>query len=913
MRSIAKKFRITDHTAIFVTIVFVWITIFMGILSHKVYANQTDKEPYRIKLLNGDIVPTGKKIKCQKEQLIQMGKILQDRGPKNIHILVQLARIPQKEEYTQLQNQGLYLHDYLPDKAWIAAVSVDKLRPALNTPEIRFVRHWGSEDKISPRLKKREFGPWAIDEVRGLVHLLVEFHREVDQFSGEVLLIGHGALSLHYFEGMNMYSCWIKQESIPALQVIEEIFWIEEYPPPLTGANDGARNTLHVDTVHQSPYNLDGQGVNIFVFDSGRVLTTHEQISGRVTSVDLTSTGNHSTNVACTAAGDGTGMARAKGMAPGAWILTAGYDQSTGILFLDSYGDMITDYDTARNDGTHPADLAINSLVFNVANFDICSYEGDYGQSSRMIDRIVRGDETGIQGTYRRYIVTWAAGNERISDGFSPIGRCGGGYGTLPPPASAKNPITVGATNSDYNAMADFSSWGPTDNGRLKPVVVGPGCEIMGEQGIYSASGGGDNDYITMCGTSIACAAVAGVIALILEKYHALNSVTTEPVNAALKALLIHTATDLGPEGPDYMSGYGHVDVRAAIDILEAGEIGTDATAYFHDIVFDTPAYIEQDDDWTLPVTIPSGVREFKISLAWDDVASPAVTSGNLINDLDLELESPAKATHYPWILDPTNPWVAATTGVNSVDNQEQIVVQNPGAGIWTIHVRGTTVPNSAQQSFGLVYSYVSGQLECTPLIAPGVNNGGFESSGTWTIGGDATRTAIQSHSGTYSLKLAGNNNNNGAAKQLVTIPFDAVTVTLSYWFRCLTTDESAGRDILRVEVTSASDMLLAIVDQSHNGVQTKYTTSLQIQTPRWAYADNIDLTPWAGQKIYVQFRGLTNAANPTTFWVDDVNLTVCTSDQVPTLNPLGALILVLVISIILVLGSPLTGLMKRG
>ncbi|MFC1851962.1 hypothetical protein ACFL27_17355 [candidate division CSSED10-310 bacterium] len=64
------------------------------------------------------------------------------------------------------------------------------------------MRHWGSEDKISPRLKKSEFGPWAIDQTSGLVHLLVEFHRDMDQFTGEVLLIEQGALVLHFFEGI---------------------------------------------------------------------------------------------------------------------------------------------------------------------------------------------------------------------------------------------------------------------------------------------------------------------------------------------------------------------------------------------------------------------------------------------------------------------------------------------------------------------------------------------------------------------------------------------------------------------------------------------------------------------------------------------------------------------------------------
>ena len=74
----------------------------------------------------------------------------------------------------------------------------------------------------------------------------------------------------------------------------------------------------------------------------------------------------------------------------------------------------------------------------NVApnGFD-CNLEGNYGATSQLLDSIVRGSAG------EPYVMTWAAGNERGS------GRCGTLYNTTAPPAGAKNPIQVGATNSD--------------------------------------------------------------------------------------------------------------------------------------------------------------------------------------------------------------------------------------------------------------------------------------------------------------------------------------------------------------------------------------------------------------------------------------------------------------------------------
>jgi hypothetical protein len=63
-------------------------------------------------------------------------------------------------------------------------------------------------------------------------------------------------------------------------------------------------------------------------------------------------------------------------------------------------------------------------------------------------------------------------------------------------------------------------------------------------------------------------------------------------------------------------------------------------------------------------------------------------TNTVLVNDLDLRVISPdGSITNKPWVLNPTNPADAATTGDNIRDNVEQVHIQNPSNGWYTVRV----------------------------------------------------------------------------------------------------------------------------------------------------------------------------------------------------------------------------------
>ncbi|HXW00778.1 MAG TPA: S8 family serine peptidase, partial [Anaerolineae bacterium] len=647
---------------------------------------------------------------------------------------------------------------------------------------------------------------------------------------------------------------WIRPEKLAALAAEEGILWIEEGPPPLTSTNDGARAALRVDTVQAS--GLTGSGVKLFVFDGGRV-NNHLAFTGRLTYLDGTSFSNHATHVAGTAAGSGNGSPAGRnlrGMAPAATIYSAGYQQIGGtMLFWDNSGDIQADYAAARN--LYGVDLATNSIGSNTAGNNYpCSREGDYGVSSSMIDGIVRGDNAVVGSPY---ITFWANGNER--SGVN--GRCGSNFRTTAEPSCAKNPIHIGATNSDGNSMTNFSSWGPCDDGRLKPIVSGPGCEsglTPGSEGFIDSTLPG-NAYggAGWCGTSMATPAVAGVAALAIQQYRSIiGNPAAHPLNALLKTWLIHTARDLGPDGPDYMYGYGEVDAARVIDLVKS------PANYRTDTVT-----TGQTD--TFSYQVPAGANQLKISLAWDDKAAAAFAATSLVNNLNLEVQSPGgSTTYYPFSLSPNNPHRLATAnGANNRDNQEQIILQNPVSGTWTIKVKGAAVPQGPQ-AYALAYSHqASPPAPCSEAVIngrfePGVNN--------WTLNGAArvNSPGTPPSGGSWSLRLGNADNTAHHAFQTITLPFTATTANLSFdWY--MTTNEGSighGYDYFNAAVQTESGSTLGVHDIRSDGWLEN----------SWQVSDNLDLSAYRGQTIRLNFSAATDISFSTAFYIDNVSLQLC-------------------------------------
>jgi len=508
------------------------------------------------------------------------------------------------------------------------------------------------------------------------IAVYVLLHADVELApTGVDMVQRHGGLVKSVMRSVNGLVAWIPVASLPGLAAEDAVQWLEPPLPPFDEVNDSNRAITQVNTVQAPPYGLDGAGVTVMVYDAGYGYATHPDFGGRLFVRGASELSSHATHVAGTIGGNGVSSGGTyRGMAPAVVIQSYEFEMAGGLqpgfLYTDP-GDLEADYDEAIN--VYGAMVANNSIGTNTAaNGFPCSWEGDYGLTSMLIDAIVGGS----LGEPTR--IVWANGNERST------GRCGSTYHTTAPPACAKNHITVGALHSNSDAMTSFSSWGPTDDGRIKPDVSGPGCQSSGDFGVTSVAN--FSGYSVKCGTSMASPTVCGIAALILQDFQAQFPGSPLPRNSTLKVLLAHNAVDLGNVGPDYQFGYGSVRAAATIDFLRGGSFREEDLTHGEEKLY----FID----------ILPGTSTLKATLAWDDAPGTGNVIPQLVNDLDISLTGPGGAsTHLPWTLNPANPSAPATRNqVDRANNIEQVVVDGPTPGLWTVRVRGHAVPLGPQR-----------------------------------------------------------------------------------------------------------------------------------------------------------------------------------------------------------------------
>jgi len=464
--------------------------------------------------------------------------------------------------------------------------------------------------------------------------------------------------------------------------------------------NKNAAISTGSNLLQAMPYGLDGTGVKVGVWDAGSIRNTHRELSGRVTNKNVTTPlDDHSTHVAGTIAATGVD-ANAKGMAPKSTVDSYDWD--------NDYAEM-----TASGAATAAALTAVplsnHSYGYGAGTADM----GRYEKEAQTTDALV--------WSLPYYLPLWAAGNEQ--DSLTTLG----GFQSITFNSLAKNIITVGAVNDAVVAgvrspaagsMSSFSSWGPCDDGRIKPDLVANGVSV------YSTTAGGDSAYDgSYSGTSMATPNAAGSAALIQQLYA--STFSQRPRASLLKALLIHTADDLGNPGPDYKFGWGLINVKAAADVVLAQKASPAVPRILENALTGAVQTTTTTFTW-------DGVSPIRATLSWTDPAGAAQTAAdsrtpNLVHDLDLKITGPDGATVYmPYVMPFVGVWTSATmsaaaaTGKNRVDNTEQVYIASPNrAGTYTVTVSMDAALTTNAQPYALVVTGASTATTPTPSPTP--------------------------------------------------------------------------------------------------------------------------------------------------------------------------------------------------
>ena len=471
----------------------------------------------------------------------------------------------------------------------------------------------------------------------------------------------------------------------------------------------------------------DTMSGRLAVWDGGNALATHQEFGGRIKlQENLSSTDIHSTHVSGTMIASGVN-ANAKGMSFGADLKLWDYNNDnaeisdasvpkTGPPLLvsnHSYGYQSGwVYDSTKNKWQWWGED-------KVSTFEDYKF-GFYDTNAQNLDKIA------FNAPY--YLMVKSAGNSRDENGpeagkyyflktstkdSSNIARSkNDGYDIISTTGTAKNILTVGAAESMYTipekgsdvALASFSSWGPTDDGRIKPDIVGIGTDLL------STSNASTTSYTYLSGTSMASPQVSGSIFLLQQLYNRLNK-NTFMRSATLKGLVLHSALDLEAAGPDYKTGWGLLDMEKAANVItNASSSNLISEGTLANTALDKRSFVA------------SGKGDLVATLSWTDPESTVfpITTENLnnrkpklVNDLDIKITD-GTGKFLPFILDPAAPEKIAETGDNIRDNIEKIIIKGavPGKSYeLTISHKGTL--KNDKQDFSLVVSGIGGKAYC--------------------------------------------------------------------------------------------------------------------------------------------------------------------------------------------------------
>ena len=270
------------------------------------------------------------------------------------------------------------------------------------------------------------------------------------------------------------------------------------------------------------------------------------------------------------------------------------------------------------------------------------------------------------------------------------------------------NPLFSDPSAGNSGQMASFSSRGPTDDTRIKPDVVAPGTWILSafsslyqqgygdpvnpQNGINQWDGWGmpiNSEYKYMGGTSMSNPIAAGGVTVVKDYYNKAKGINATA--ALVKATVINSAVDMADENndgandndfpiPNVHEGWGRVNLDGA----------TDGTIAYVD---EAPTGLSTGGSQVFNVTSTGG--SLKVTLVWSDFASTDTASINLVNDLDLTVSGPS-GTFRGNVF--SGGWSTTGGTADRRNNVENVYIQAPAAGTYTVTINAFNIPNGPQK-----------------------------------------------------------------------------------------------------------------------------------------------------------------------------------------------------------------------
>ncbi|MEL6987427.1 MAG: S8 family serine peptidase, partial [Bacteroidota bacterium] len=482
-----------------------------------------------------------------------------------------------KEALSKLISLGIKVNQQYAPNTFSAIIPSELSQLEMEKAGLDYLFYIPAENKIDNALKNM-----TNEEFEVLVNIDQAFESIATSNLKSIGITKDKIISKDY----HVYTLKLNKASIQALASLPIVSYIakKESNVELMDNRYFMHGTGKANTSSANSFGLTGAGVVVGVSDVGPVYNQHIDYQDRVTDLNnntinaSTYHGNHVSGIIGSA---GIQDVMYTGIAPNASLLTAPVNGMHSSSYIDNYGMVISNHSYAA--------VSVNGSV----------YGGKYTSHPTLTDQKIQQNE--------QYMEIWSAGNV-------------GGYGSLANGYNvAKNVLTVSGSKIDASGVSrnDDVSMGPTLDGRLKPEICANYKAISTDT---------ENGYRSASGTSMSSPTAAGAMALMYEHYRNLNN-GVDPKGATMKAIMCNSADDNGNVGPDYKWGFGNLNVNKALQVI------TDNHFY--------EASINQNEIESFQINAPSGLKQLKVMLYWNDKYGAPNCTSCLVNDLDIKLISP--------------------------------------------------------------------------------------------------------------------------------------------------------------------------------------------------------------------------------------------------------------------------------
>ena len=422
---------------------------------------------------------------------------------------------------------------------------------------------------------------------------------------------------VHYFPWANDTQINTMSRNVSSLASSESVLFVEPYLTPHL-MNDEAKKITETQVAYEN--GINGTGEILAITDTG-IYRSHEVFQNTkkiLAIVDIAGDSSQS-------GGDGDGH---------------------GTHVAGSVAGNVAPYNESnKEDGQAISANLVDVKVFNnqgdwaAGNNEHSFWQRAYQEGAKVNNNSWGADSAGL------YTSTDQNADRIVVDNIDYVltvanGNAGPGRQTVGSPGVAKNVISVGAVRSaNPQDVSNFSSRGPTQDGRIKPDVMAPGAMIT------SAKTQSTNGYVDMQGTSMATPQVTGIAGLVREYFKdgIYESGPLNPSAALVKAMLINGAVEISGQGsdsfgegkvPNNSQGWGLVNVRRTLPF--AGVEGQRKIK-----VWDIPVAPATGNRWSSTYNLEEGFKELKITLVWTDAPASPNTSVSLVNNLNLRVMAP--------------------------------------------------------------------------------------------------------------------------------------------------------------------------------------------------------------------------------------------------------------------------------